>query len=196
MSGSFNRAFIWFIIARVVSTIAFQMAGVAVGWHVYALTGRAFDLGLVGLAQFLPSVALVLIVGHIADRYNRQIIISIAQAVMAAMLGLLALSSFGEWVTRDVILGFLFLIGIARAFEFTTLQTIIPSLVDQENLPRALALAGSVRQAAVIVGPLIGGFLYLSQTWQSRPASVRSGPWPSPVSLRRWGSLPVRWLPQ
>lgn len=162
MSGSFSRAFIWFIIARVASTIAFQIAGVAVGWHVYALTGRAFDLGLVGLAQFLPSVALVLIVGHVADRYNRRIIISIAQFVMAAMLGLLAVSSYGSWVTRDVILGFLFLIGIARAFEFTTLQTIIPSLVDQESLPRALALAGTVRQAAVIVGPLLGGFLYLA----------------------------------
>jgi len=162
ISTSFSRSFVWFVIARAASTIGFQIAGVAVGWHVYAMTGRAFDLGLVGLAQFLPSVALVLIVGHVADQYNRRIIISTAQMAMAALLGLLAISCYGSWVTRDLILGFLFLIGIARAFEFTTLQTIIPSLVDQETLPRALALAGSVRQAAVIGGPLIGGFLYLA----------------------------------
>jgi len=162
ISSSFDRFFVRFIVARAASTIAFQMAGVAVGWHVYALTGRAFDLGLVGLAQFLPSIVLVMIVGHVADRYNRRIIVSLAQTVMAAVFGLLALCSYGTWATRDVILGFLFLMGIARAFEFTTLQTIIPSLVDQETLPRALALAGSVRQAAVIVGPLLGGFLYLA----------------------------------
>jgi len=162
LATSFSRAFICFIIARAASTIGFQIAGVAVGWHVYAMTGKAFDLGLVGLAQFLPSLALVLIVGHVADQFNRRLIVSIAQLIMAIVLGLLALSCYGSWVTRDVILGFLFLIGTARAFEFTTLQTIIPSLVDQEALPRALALAGSVRQAAVIAGPLIGGFLYLA----------------------------------
>lgn len=162
IATAFSRSFIWFIIARAASTIAFQIAGVAVGWHVYALTGRAFDLGLVGLAQFLPSLGLILIVGHVADQYNRRTIVSSAQILIAAALGLLALSSYEAWVSRDVILGFLFLIGIARAFEFTTLQTIIPSLVDQENLPRALAMAGSVRQAAVIAGPLLGGFLYLA----------------------------------
>ncbi|HZV82852.1 MAG TPA: MFS transporter [Geobacteraceae bacterium] len=161
-SPGFNRSFISFIAARAAGTVAFQMAGVAVGWHVYNLTGKAFDLGLVGLAQFLPSVVLVLFVGHAADRYNRRHIVAAAQLAMALILGLLALGSFGAWITRDVILGLLVLIGIARAFEFTTLQTLLPSLVDQETLPRALAVAGSVRQAAVITGPLLGGFLYIA----------------------------------
>ena len=158
----FNRSFISFVVARAAGTVAFQMAGVAVGWHVYALTGRAFDLGLVGLAQFLPSVVLVLFVGHAADRYNRRYIVAAAQIAMAMVLGLLALGSHDGWISRDGILGLLFLVGIARAFEFTTLQTLLPSLVDQETLPRALAVAGSVRQAAVISGPLLGGFLYIA----------------------------------
>lgn len=158
----FDRQFLSFIVSRAAGTIAFQMAGVAVGWHVYSLTGKAMDLGLVGLAQFLPSVVLILFVGHAADRYNRRYIITASQTAIALILGLLALGSSAAWITRDVILGLLFLIGIARAFEFTTLQTILPSLVDQETLPRALAVAGSVRQAAVVTGPLLGGFLYIA----------------------------------
>ncbi len=158
LPGSFFR----FIIARAAGTVAFQMTGVAVGWHIYALTGRVLDLGLVGLVQFLPALFLALYVGHAADRYNRRIIVSFAQTAMALILGLLALGSSGGWLNRDIILILLFFVGIARSFEFTTLQTLLPSLVDNESLPRALALAGSVRQAAVISGPLLGGFLYLA----------------------------------
>jgi MFS family permease len=157
-----NRPFRRFIVARAAGTIAFQMAGVGVGWHVYNLTGKAFDLGLVGLAQFLPSMVLVLFVGHAADRYNRRRIVAAAQVAMALVLTLLALGSSAGWIDRNTILGLLVLMGIARSFEFTTLQTLLPSLVDQETLPRALAVAGSVRQAAVITGPLLGGFLFLA----------------------------------
>jgi len=156
------RSFFSFIVARAAGTVAFQMTGVAVGWHIYSLTGKVFDLGLVGLVQFLPALLLVLYVGHAADRYNRRLIVSSAQMAMALILGLLALSSSGGWLNRELMLFFLFLVGIARSFEFTTLQTLLPSLVDHESLPRALALAGSVRQAAVISGPLLGGLLYIS----------------------------------
>ena len=154
--------FFRFIAARGAATVAFQMTGVAVGWHVYELTGRVFDLGLVGLVQFLPSVLLVLYAGHAADRYNRRIIVAAAQTIMTIVLLLLALGSGGGWIDRDIILALMFLVGTARAFEFTTMQTILPALVDRQTLPQALALAGSVRQAAVILGPLLGGLLYLA----------------------------------
>jgi MFS family permease len=155
-------AFLRFILARGAGTTAFQMAGVAVGWHVYALTGRVLDLGLVGLMQFLPSLVLVLYAGHAADRYNRRIIVAAAQAAMAVVLLLLAIGSRSDWLTREIILGLLLLLGTARTFEFTTLQTMLPALVSQQDLPRALAIGGSVRQAAVITGPLLGGVLYLA----------------------------------
>lgn len=156
------RSFLSFVIARGAGTIAFQMTGVAVGWQVYELTGKVFDLGLVGLVQFLPAVLLVLYAGHAADRYNRRLIVTAAQAAMALVLLLLALGSGNGWISRDIILGLMFLVGIARTFEFTTSQTLLPALVEREDLPRALALAGSVRQMAVIVGPLLGGLLYLA----------------------------------
>lgn len=156
------RAFLRFVIARGAGTVAFQMTGVAVGWQVYQLTGKVFDLGLVGLVQFLPSVLLVLYAGHAADRYNRRLIVTAAQTAMAMVLLLLALGSGSGWINRDIILGLMFLVGIARTFEFTTSQTLLPALVEREDLPRALALAGSVRQMAVISGPLLGGVLYLA----------------------------------
>lgn len=137
------------------------MTGVAVGWHIYAMTSSAFDLGLVGLVQFLPSVLLVLFVGHAADRYNRLRIVGLAQISMALVLLLISLGTASHWLDRESLLALLFLFGVARTFDYTTAQTIIPSLVDQEVLPRALALGSSVRQGAIIAGPLLGGVLYL-----------------------------------
>jgi predicted MFS family arabinose efflux permease len=160
-SQGFSTSFILYIASRAASGVALQMTGVAVGWHIYAMTGRAFDLGLVGLVQFLPAILLVLFVGHAADRYNRRLIVGMAQACMALILALISLGAGFHWIARESLLSLLFLFGVARTFEFTTAQTIIPSLVDQELLPRALALGSSVRQAAIIAGPVLGGFLYL-----------------------------------
>src|SRR5580700_9052413 len=78
-----------FWLARICSTVSFQMAGVAVGWQMYELTDSTFALGMVGLVQFLPMLLLTLVVGHVADRFNRKTIISICQIVEASTLGLL-----------------------------------------------------------------------------------------------------------
>src|ERR1700691_5611878 len=82
----------WF--ARICSTISFQVAAVAVGWQMYELTHSTFALGMVGLAQFLPMLLLTLVVGHVADRFNRKTIISICQFLEGATLALLALASY------------------------------------------------------------------------------------------------------
>src|SRR5260221_5349815 len=65
------RPFVLFWFARVATIIGYQMLTVAVGWQVYALTSSAFDLGLIGLVQFLPAVLLLLLAGHVARRYER-----------------------------------------------------------------------------------------------------------------------------
>src|ERR1700757_4076415 len=70
-----HRNFSLYLTARFLGTIAVQMQSVAIGWQVYAMTGNVFDLGLIGLAQFAPFLLLILIAGHVADRYNRRIII-------------------------------------------------------------------------------------------------------------------------
>ena len=61
--------------------MGFQILGVAVAWQMYALTGSAFDLGLIGLAQFLPAAAFMLVAGQVADRYDRRRVLQLFQAV-------------------------------------------------------------------------------------------------------------------
>ena len=156
------RSFAWFLSARCATIIAYQMVGVAVGWQVYDLTHRALDLGLVGLVQFIPSVLLVLVVGHAADRYDRRRLVSLAFLVESLALLALIAAILGRWINRELIFLFVFVVGIARAFEFTTMQTLVPSIVDREALPSALALNASVTQASIIIGPMMGGFIYVA----------------------------------
>ena len=160
-SGSFT----FFLIARAAATLAYQMASVAIGWQMYDLTHSPLALGLVGLVQFVPSLLLALYVGHAADRYNRRFIVAISQSVEALALLCLAVLSMQQRIDRDTILIAVFLLGAARAFEYTTFQTLLPALVTQEALPSAIAKNASVRQAAVIVGPVLGGFLYIAGSW-------------------------------
>jgi MFS family permease len=147
--------------ARSAAIMAYQMTGVAVAWQVYELTHRPLDLGLVGLVQFIPSLLLVLFVGHVADRYDRRWIVTCAQLVEALALVALLVATMGHWINRELIFLFIFLMGSARAFESTTMQTLIPSLVAREELPRALAINASVSQASIILGPVLGGFIYM-----------------------------------
>jgi MFS family permease len=161
-SSPLRGSFHWFLAARGAAIIAYQMVAVAVGWQVYSMTHRALDLGLVGLVQFIPSLVLVLYVGHAADRYDRRRLAATAQLAEALALLVLALATLGGWVSREVVFLFVFAVGIARAFEFTTMQTLVPSLVDPEALPKAMAVNASVMQASIIIGPMLGGFLYVA----------------------------------
>ncbi len=151
-------AFFW--CARVSTSIAFQMVGVAVGWQVYALTGSALFLGLVGLVQFLPMFLLTLVVGHVADRYNRRTIVRICQTVEGLAAGTLALASFGGWESSESILIIICIVGAARAFEGPAMQALLPGLVPAALFPRAAAWSASALQTATIIGPAFGGFLY------------------------------------
>ncbi|HJV66470.1 MAG TPA: MFS transporter, partial [Geomonas sp.] len=146
--------------ARLASTLAYQMQGVAVGWQIYALTGSAWYLGLVGLAQFLPMFLLTLVVGHAADRYDRRRISAVCQLVEGVALTSLAVGSFAGWLGKEAILATVFVIGAARAFEGPTMQALVPGLVPQELIPRAAAWSASANQTASIVGPAVGGILY------------------------------------
>ena len=85
-----HRAFVAFWFARIASGFGFQMLSVAVGWQIYAITGRAFDLGLIGLVQFVPSLLLALPAGHVADQFERRRIVLLGQLVEWIAIALLA----------------------------------------------------------------------------------------------------------
>ena len=153
-------AYVRFWFARICSTISFQVAGVAVGWQVYALTHSTFALGMVGLVQFLPMLLLTLVVGQVADRFNRKSIISICQSVEGVTLALLALSSYLHWLRPSGIYCAVAAIGAARAFESPSTQALVPGLVEDTQVPQAIAWSTSANQTASIVGPALGGLLY------------------------------------
>ena len=157
-----HPGFLEFWCARVASMFAFQMVSVAVGWQVYDLTHRAFDLGVIGLVQFVPSFVLALPAGHVADRYERRRIVIVCQLVEWIAMAVLSLGSLLRWFDETAILAMVFLVGCARAFEFPTMQAFLPSLVPPALLPRAMAMSASAVQAAMIVGPALGGFLYVA----------------------------------
>jgi MFS family permease len=157
-----QRAFVQFWLARSASSFAFQMMSVAVGWQIYAMTHRALDLGLIGLAQFIPSLVLALPAGHVADQFERRRIVVFCQAIEWLAIALLAVGSLMHWLDEAAILALVFLIGIAKAFEFPAMQAMLPSLVPEPLLARAMATNAAAGEAAMIVGPALGGFLYVA----------------------------------
>ena len=142
------------------STVAFYMQAVAIGWQIYALTGNPVDLGLVGLVQFLSTISLTLVVGHVADRYDRRAIITVCQIVEGLAATTLMAGSLGGWLGKPSILAIVALVGAARAFEGPTMAALVPGLVARPLISRATAWSVSATQTAQIVGPALGGVVY------------------------------------
>ena len=155
-----NGSFALFWSSRVLATLALQMQTVAIGWQLYSLTGSALDLGLVGLVQFVPTIVLTLVVGQVADRYDRRLVVVICEVAQAGAVGVLALGSYGGWLTREGMLTLAAVLGAARAFENPARAAFVPHLVPLAMLPRAIASVTSAGQTARIVGPALGGVLY------------------------------------
>ncbi len=153
-------AFSLFFTGKFFATFCTQIVSVAVGWQVYDITRNPLDLGFVGLAQFAPAFALVLVTGHAADRFNRKRIVQLCIAAeILCIAGLLALTFAGNrlvWPILGILVGF----GVARAFLGPASQAILPNLVRPVHLPNALAFNTMSWQIATIVGPVAGGLLY------------------------------------
>jgi MFS family permease len=155
-----QRPFVLFWLARLAATTGYQMLALLIGWKIYALTGSAFDLGLVGLIQFVPAVVLTLLIGHAADRYDRRTIVRVAQIVYAVAALMITAALIAGVLTRDLLFAVVFMIGCARAFEMPTGHSLVPSLVPPKLLARAVAAWSSANQVAVISGPALGGLIY------------------------------------
>lgn len=137
------------------------MQSVAIGWQVYSISGKALDLGLIGLAQFLPFVILVLPAGQVADRYDRKRIIALCYVVEALCAVLLLGYSLSGLDIVWPVYAVLVLFGCARAFAMPTGQAITPNLVPRAAFPNAVALNSSTSHVATIAGPAVGGLLYV-----------------------------------
>jgi MFS family permease len=156
-----SAPFALFWAARVCTSFGYQMQSVAIGWRVYELTGSALNLGLIGLAQFLPIALLTLPAGHVADRFDRRRVVAVCQAIEAVASLTLALGTLGGWLPVGGIYALVMVAGSARAFESPTLAALMPGLIETEQLQQASALSASANQTATVLGPALGGLLYV-----------------------------------
>src|SRR3989442_12952797 len=147
-------------LARFFIVAALEMQSVAVGWQVYEITKRPLDLGLIGLAQFLPGVLLFLVSGHFADRFDRRKLVTLCYCGFALSSGLLWIIAWEASRSVHLIYAVVVLVGVVRAFNAPVSRALLPQLVPGEHFPNAVAWNASIFQAATILGPSVGGFLY------------------------------------
>lgn len=152
--------FVRFWVSRLAGIMANQMLMVAVGWHMYDLTASAWDLGMVGLFQFVPALVMTLPAGQVADRFNRARIFAACMLTQAGVASLLLWATLSSHASRELILGLSVALGLARAFQMPAQQALTPLLVPRELLQRAIAVSSSGMEVAVISGPALGGLLY------------------------------------
>jgi MFS family permease len=155
-----HRAFMRLWYSRLAGTTANQMLLVALGWQMYDLTGSAWDLGLVGLLQFLPALMLVLVAGQVVDRLHRGRIVAVCMAAQTVVAALLVAASASGATSRELLLLVSVAVGTVRAFQMPTQQALTPMVLPAELLPRGLAFSSAGAQGAIVAGPAIGGFVY------------------------------------
>src|SRR5262249_22653691 len=151
---------IFFLLSRSLSRFSTQIGAVAIGWQVYDMTGRAFDLGMVGLVQFLPTALLVFVAGHAADRFERKRVIQVCQVAEALTALFLAWGAYSGWLTELHIFIATFVLGTAGAFESPATAALLPLIAPAGTLQRATALSSGAIQIATITGPALGGLAY------------------------------------
>jgi len=155
-----HRPFALYLLGRGASEFSYQIAAVVVGWQIYALTGSAFELGLVGLIQFVPTALLVFVAGHAADRFDRRRVVQICQVVAGLTSLFLAWGNFAGWLSVNEIFAAVFVFGIATAFESPAVSALLPAVVPGGMLQQGSAQSSGVSQLATICGPALGGLIY------------------------------------
>src|SRR5512139_2232971 len=157
-----NADFTRYVAARFLGSLAVQMQTVAVGWQVYEVTRSPLDLGLIGLSQFLPFVLLILPAGHFADTRDRRRILVGCHALMLLCAVALLLFTWHGLRSALPVFGVMTLLGVARAFAMPTSQALLPNLVPRDQFGPAVAFNSSLWQVTTIVGPALGGLIYLA----------------------------------
>ncbi len=148
------------MIVRFLLIAGLEMQSVAVGWQIYEITRRPLDLGLAGLAQFLPGLLLFLVGGHVADRFNRRsVLLTSFSGFTLCALALLAMTLHGMHTVAPIYV-VLVTMGLIRVFNGPAIQAFLPLLVPSEDFPAAAAWAGTTFKIGTILGPVLGGVLY------------------------------------
>jgi MFS family permease len=163
-----------FTAARLLWALASQMLTIAVGYHVYMISRNPFDLGLIGLSQFLPFIALALPAGHVADSFDRRRVLICCSGLLASSGAALTVVTITNPSSTGPIIALMTLFGAGRAIAQPTSQSLMPNLVPPDDFLSAVAVTTSSWQLATIVGPAVGGLLLLARL--SRGGRPEGGP--------------------
>ena len=145
-----HRPFILYWNARIFASLAFQMVGVSVAWQMYLITGSAFDLGLVGLVQFLPATVLILVAGQLADRYDKSVV---AKRIKFAEIFLILIAAIGLGLhSAPVLLACIFGLGVMSALFGPIKYGILPDHLVTEELPAGNALIEAGTFLSILLG--------------------------------------------
>ena len=167
--------FLVYLGARFFSEFSYQVAAVVIGWHIYALTHSAFDLGMAGLVQFLPTALLVFLTGSAADRFSRRRVMQACQIAQGVVAAFLVWGSLEHRLTVPAMFAAVAVLGVADAFESPATSAMLAAVTERGTLQRGAALASGGLQFATIAGPAAGGLLYaLSPTM---PFALMFGFW-------------------
>ena len=197
-----------YLVGRLCAVLAQYGMMIVLGWQAYNIAretmttaGASAQLGLIGLAQFLPLFFLTPITGWVADHFDRRIITRITLSVLAAASALLAFATYEGWVSLPLIFGMAVIVGTARAFNGPAYGALAPNLVPLAVLPNAIAISSVAWQAGMIAGPALGGYAYAATPWGAYAmaaglftvalgAMLLIGPVPQPP--RQTGRHPIR----
>ncbi|AUW57766.1 MFS transporter [Sphingobium sp. SCG-1] len=161
-----------YLIGRVCAVLAQYAMMIVLGWQAYNIAretmgtqGAAAQLGLIGLAQFLPLFFLTPVTGWVADHFDRRMIVRCTLLLLVTGAGLLSFATYEGWVSLPLIFGIAVIVGIARAFNGPAFGALAPNLVPKATLPRAIALSSVAWQSGQIIGPAVGGYAYAAAPW-------------------------------
>ncbi|NBS77250.1 MAG: MFS transporter [Betaproteobacteria bacterium] len=155
-----HKAFMRFWLARLMGISANQMLMLGIAWHMYDITGSAWDLGLVGLFQFIPALLMALPAGQLIDRLHRGRIFASCMMLQGVVALVLLWATLNHVESRELIFAIALVLGINRSFQMPSQQAITPLLVPKELLQRATALSSTGVEIAIIGGPAVGGAIY------------------------------------
>ncbi len=152
-----HKAFVSYLSARACVSLTSNMMSVAIGWHLYQITGNPFDLAMIGLMQILPILALFIVTGWVVDHVSRKLVLISCVAAETLLMSLVALIMTADEVHRELVFGLLFLLGCSRAFYRPAQEALLPNIVEKSFFPRAVAITAVVYNTASTAGPFIAG---------------------------------------
>lgn len=161
-----------YLVGRFAAVLAQYAMMIVLGWQAYnvaretmSTSGAAAQLGLIGLAQFVPLFFLTPVTGWVADHFDRRTITRITLTCLMLSAWLLSFATYEGWVSLPLIFGIAAIVGIARAFNGPAYSSLAPNLIPREVLPNAIAMSSVAMQTGIIIGPALGGYAYAAEPW-------------------------------